>query len=155
MIILGFLPPQPLETPIQQFQPLVPTSQKGFTIRNNYYTLSEIIFGQWLEKSVKQSTTSGLKRLTKLVSISAAASMRFIAPFYLKVCLLQTGQWNSMRNAIMQQVLRGHFFIGKCSRLGVRVSHPPKRSHKSQLRWLPRWAFQAAFSTLEVWATCQ
>lgn len=47
--------------------------------------LSEIIFGQWLEKSIKWSTTSGLKRLAKLVSISAVASTRFIAPFYLKV----------------------------------------------------------------------
>ena len=47
--------------------------------------LSEIIFGQWLEKSVKQSTTGGLKRLAKLVSISAMAPMRFIAPFYQRV----------------------------------------------------------------------
>lgn len=79
-----FLPPKPLETPIQQFQPLVSTVQKGFTIRNYYYMLSEIIFGQWLEKSAwKSATTSGLKRLVKPVSISAAASMRFIAPFYL------------------------------------------------------------------------
>ena len=82
---LDFLPPQPLETPIQQFQPLVPIARKGFTIRNDYYMLSEIIFGQWLEKSVKQSTTSGLKRLAKLVSISAAASTRFTAPFYLRI----------------------------------------------------------------------
>lgn len=80
-----FLPPQPLETPIQQFQPLVRTAEKGFTIRNDYYMLSEIIFGQWLEKSVKQSTTSGLKRLAKPVSISAEASTRFIVPFYLRV----------------------------------------------------------------------
>lgn len=82
---LDFLPPQLLKTPIQQFQPLVPTAQKGFTIRNDYYMLSEISFGQWLEKSVKQSTTSALKRLAKLVSFSAVASTRFIAPFYLRV----------------------------------------------------------------------
>lgn len=82
---LDFLPLQPLETPIQQFQPLLPTAQKGFTIRNYYYMLNEIIFGQWLEKSVKQLTTSSLKRLAKLVSISAAASTRFITYFYLRV----------------------------------------------------------------------
>lgn len=82
---LDFLSPKPLEIPIQQFQPLVPTVQKGFTIRNDNYMLSEIIFGQWLEKSAKKSATiSVLKRLVKPVSISAAASMRFIAPFYLE-----------------------------------------------------------------------
>lgn len=59
-------------------------AQKGFTTRNDYYMLSELIFGQWLEKSAKQSTTSGLKRLTKLVFISAATSTRFITPFYLR-----------------------------------------------------------------------
>lgn len=47
--------------------------------------LSEIIVGQWLEKPVQQPTTSGLKRLAKLVSFSAVASTRFIAPFYLRV----------------------------------------------------------------------
>lgn len=82
---LDFLPPQPLETPIQQFQPLVPTAQKGFTIRNDYYMLSEIIFGQWLEKPVQQPSTSSLKKLAKLVSFSAVASTRSIAPFYLRV----------------------------------------------------------------------
>lgn len=63
----------------------MPTVQKGFTIRNDYYMLSEIIFGQWIEKSAKTSATaSGLKRLAKPVSLSAAASARFIAPFYLE-----------------------------------------------------------------------
>lgn len=47
--------------------------------------LTEIIFGQWLEKSAKKSATnSGLKSLVKTVSISAAASTRFITPFHLE-----------------------------------------------------------------------
>lgn len=73
---LDFLPPKPLETPIQQFQPLVPTVQKGFTIRNDYYMLSEIIFGQWLEKSAKKSaTTQWLKKVSE-------ASFSFCSSFH-------------------------------------------------------------------------
>lgn len=155
---LDFLPPKPLETQIQQFQLLVPTVQKGFTIRNCYYMLSEIIFGQWLEKSAKKSATnSGLKSLVKTVSISVVASTRFITPFYLesdiwirqasKTLGKKTPSCNRYSKDISSWANAAHWESG--------CPICPKRGHKSQLRWLPRWAFQAAFSTLEVWATCQ
>lgn len=55
---------------------------------------SELIFGQWLEKSAKQSTTSSLKSLVKQISLSAATSTRFITPFLPKSLILQCRQAN-------------------------------------------------------------
>lgn len=68
---------------------------------------SEIIFGQCLEKkkSVKQSTTSGSKRLVQLGSISAVLPRDLLHLFtYESSTCMQTGQRNYNKKATMQQV---------------------------------------------------